>query len=74
MSDMKKYEFTGEVKNWFGNTLHRIRAVVAFGDVSVGDLGGWVEKEENLSHDDNAWALRASAAEAISPPSSVQKI
>ena len=55
MSDMKKYEFTGEVKNWFGNTLHRIRAVVAFGDVSVGDLGGWVEKEENLSHDGNAW-------------------
>ena len=55
MSDMKKYEFTGEVKNWFGNTLHRIRAVVSFGDVSVGDLGGWIEKEENLSHDGNAW-------------------
>ena len=52
---MKKYEFTGEVKNWFGHTLHRIRATVAFGNVSAGELGGWIEKEENLSHDCNAW-------------------
>ena len=52
---MKKYEFTGEVKSWLGRTLHRIRATVAFGDVSVGDLGGWIEKEENLSHDGEAW-------------------
>lgn len=52
---MKKYEFTGEVKSLFGHTLHRIRATVAFGDVSAGDLGGWIEKEENLSHNGNAW-------------------
>jgi hypothetical protein len=52
---MKKYEFTSETKLWFGRTLHRIRAVIAFGDVAVGDLGGWIEKEDNLSHDDQAW-------------------
>ena len=47
----KKYEFTGETKVEFGNTLHRIRAVVAIAaiDVAAGDLGGWIEKESNLS-------------------------
>ena len=52
---MKKYEFTGEVKLWLGRTLHQIRATVAFGDVKAGDVGGWIEKEENLSQDGNAW-------------------
>ena len=56
---MKKYEFTGETKQVelsFGTvTLHRIKAVAEFGIVKVGDLGGWIEKEENLSHDGNAW-------------------
>ena len=51
---MKKYEFTGETKvinDWRGEvTLHRIRAVIEFKNVSVGDIGGWIEKEENLSH------------------------
>ena len=51
---MKKYEFTGETKvidDWRGTvTLHRIRAVVEFGLIKVGDIGGWIEKEENLSH------------------------
>ena len=26
-----------------------------FGDVQKGDLGGWVESEENLSHDGDCW-------------------
>ena len=56
---MKKYEFTGETKvinDWRGTvTLHRIRAVIEFGLVKVGELGGWIEKEENLSHDMKAW-------------------
>ena len=56
---MKKYKFTGETKTIylpFGTvTLHRIKAVVEFGLVKVGDLGGWIEKEENLSHEENAW-------------------
>ena len=56
---MKKYEFTGETKQvellFRTATLHRIRAVVEFGLVKVGDLGGWIEKEENLSHEGKAW-------------------
>lgn len=52
---MKKYEFTGETKVVFGKTLHRIKALISFGFVKAGELGGWVEKEENLSHDGNAW-------------------
>ena len=57
---MKKYEFTGKTKtihDWRRGTvtLHRIRAVIAFGSVEIGDLGGWIEKEENLSHEEKAW-------------------
>ena len=39
----------------YGHTLHRIRAVRCFSDVKAGDLGGWIEKEDNLSQMDNAW-------------------
>lgn len=52
---MKKYELTTETKVWFGRTLYRIRALVAFGDVEVGELGGWIEKEANLNQEGNAW-------------------
>ena len=56
---MKKYEFTGETKqvelSFRTVTLHRIKAVAEFGIVKVGDLGGWIEKEENLSHEGDAW-------------------
>ena len=56
---MKKFEFTGETKTisllFRTATLHRIRAVAEFGLVKIGDLGGWIEKEENLSHEGKAW-------------------
>ena len=58
---MKKFELTTEQKiNWFGRTLYRIKACISFtttsGDeVKAGDLGGFVEKESNLSHDGKAW-------------------
>ena len=53
---MKKFELTNEfVTNMFGTKLFRIRALVEFGDVEAGELGGYVEKESNLGHDDNAW-------------------
>nr|DAE67019.1 MAG TPA: Putative transferase, nesg, ydcK, Structural Genomics.38A [Caudoviricetes sp.] len=58
---MKKFELTAESKiNWFGRTLYRIKACIDFtttsGDeVKAGDLGGYVEKEQNLSHDGKAW-------------------
>ena len=53
-----KYEFTGETKVEFGVTFKRIRALVAIAPIGigVGDVGGWVEKESNLSQSvGNAW-------------------
>jgi len=52
---MKKYELTTETKKVRGKTLHRIRALVSFGDVCAGEMGGWIEKEDNLSQNGAAW-------------------
>ena len=53
---MKKFELTTEfITNAFGKKLFRIKALVEFGDVKAGELGGYVEKEENVSQDGNAW-------------------
>ena len=58
---MKKFELTAENKlNWLGHELYRIRALIAFettnGEkIDIGDLGGYVESEKNLSHDEKAW-------------------
>lgn len=35
--------------------LYRIRALIDFGDVKKGNLGGYIQREENLSHEGNAW-------------------
>lgn len=47
---MKKYELTEETVTVSGKTLHRIKAVRDFGSVKAGEFGGYIEKEENLSH------------------------
>ena len=58
---MKKYELLAESKtNFYGRDLFRIKALVSFTTVSgykveAGDIGGWIEKESNLSHEGNAW-------------------
>ena len=52
---MKKFELTSESIVKFGKTLYRIRALMAFGDVKEGELGGFLEKEENLDQSGNAW-------------------
>ena len=54
----KRYAFTGETKTECGVTLRRIIATDTFTlkcglKINKGDVGGWIEKEENLS--DNAW-------------------
>lgn len=36
----KKYEFTGETKEWCGHTLHRIRAIVDIAYAKAGEVGG----------------------------------
>ena len=51
----KKYEFTGETKIEFGITLKRIRALVSFGIVAKGEIGGWIEKDSNLDQSGDAW-------------------
>ena len=51
----KKYKFTGETIQHEGITLHRIQALRTFGNVKEGDLGGWIEKESNLSHEGDCW-------------------
>ena len=57
---MKKYELTNETKTLAGGTvLHRIRAlrdIPRFG-VKAGELGGFVEEENNLSQDGKAWVF-----------------
>ena len=51
----KKYELTNETREFQGRVLHRIRALKDFGSVRAGDLGGWVEKEGNLSQLGACW-------------------
>lgn len=52
----KKFELTDEyVVNEYGVKLFQIRCLRTFGHVQKGDLGGYVEKEDNLSHSGDAW-------------------
>ncbi|WP_208442507.1 hypothetical protein, partial [Bartonella raoultii] len=51
----KKYEFINDGDYVDGHFLTRIRALRDFGDVKKGDLGGYIESEDNLSHDGNCW-------------------
>lgn len=51
----KKYEMTDETITFSGSVLHRIRAVRDFYYAKAGELGGFIEKEENLSHKGICW-------------------
>ncbi len=46
----KKYELTEKTKEVMGVTMHQIRALT-----NSNDVGGLIEKEENLSQSVNAW-------------------
>ena len=56
---MKKYELTSEYVEFDGRKLYRIKALKSFYlcglTVKAGALGGYIEKEENLSQEGNAW-------------------
>jgi len=53
---VKKFKLTSEfIVDISGVKLFRIKALIEFGNVKAGDLGGYIEKEENLSHMGNAW-------------------
>src|SRR5574344_306154 len=51
----EKYEFTDKTREWHGHTLYRIKALKDFSHVKKGDLGGFVEKESNLSQLGDCW-------------------
>lgn len=56
MRKVKKFKLTSEfIVDISGVKLFRIKALIEFGNVKAGDLGGYIEKEENLSHMGNAW-------------------
>ena len=59
---IKKYKFTKETQQYFGRTLHRIVATRNFGNVKAGSLGGWIETEDNLSHEGNCWVYNDARA------------
>ena len=51
----KKYRLTGNHIKRGEKILYQIEALKDFGNVKAGDLGGYIESEENLSLYDNAW-------------------
>ena len=52
----KKYEILTDESILVGDVeLYRIRALKDFADVKTGDLGGFIQREENLSQDGLAW-------------------
>ena len=52
-----KYKLTDETMTTnSGVLLHRIECVESFGNIKAGDIGGWIEREKNLSQYGNAWA------------------
>ncbi|MCW1013160.1 polymer-forming cytoskeletal protein, partial [Streptococcus anginosus] len=52
----KKYELlVDDTITFFGWKLFRIKALISFGSVEAGELGGYVAKEGNLSHEGDAW-------------------
>lgn len=52
----RKYELLkDDCINYCGKTLYRIKALRDFGGIEAGDIGGYIEKEDNLSHEHNSW-------------------
>ena len=54
---MKKYELTQNTKITNGHTLYQIRALIDIPqkNIKAGDLGGYIQFEYNLSHEDTCW-------------------
>lgn len=51
-----KYKIREDLyKSVNGHTVYRIEALKNFSRVQKGDLGGWIEKEYNLSQEDTCW-------------------
>lgn len=56
MNDKPKYRLIiSDRKQCENRKLYRIQALKDFGNVKTGDLGGYIESEYNLPHDNNSW-------------------
>ena len=53
--NMKKYTMLMSGVTLNGHKLYIIQALRSFGNVKAGDLGGFIESEDNLSHHGNCW-------------------
>lgn len=53
----EKFEFTGATQEFDGTVLRQIRALreLELSSINRGDLGGWLEHEDNLSHAGDCW-------------------
>lgn len=55
MTDAIKYRLTEECREIDGVTLRRIKLMRRIGAMPAGYVGGWVESENNLAQDGDAW-------------------
>ena len=53
----KKYKLTDETIKHKGRVLRRIEALKDFAGVKMGDKGGFIKSENNLSHEGNCWVF-----------------
>ena len=51
----RKYKLTDECMQYEGHKLYRIQSLRSFSNVKEGELGGYIESEDNLSHDGMCW-------------------
>ena len=51
----RKYKITNNTMEFEGRTLYRIRALKDFSNIKKGDLGGWIQTEDNLSQEGYCW-------------------
>lgn len=60
MMQQPKYEIKRDIDIRVGDKkLYAIQALRDFGDVSLGDIGGFVEGEHNLSHEGDCWVYHS---------------
>ena len=58
---MRKYKMINDTIEINGHILHKIESLIDFRYVNVGDEGGYIESEDNLSHEDNCWIFDGSS-------------
>lgn len=62
MNAINKYKIRTDISKRIGPfTVYRIEALREFGSVKKGELGGWIEKEANLSQRGTCWVYNDAA-------------